>query len=150
VPKRARVTAYVVRRLASFQVGILGFSFPVDGNVGIRVLPEREEILVFLWRHWAWFSLTNSDGSWTLTDVHDFTGGSDGANPSGGVVLDSSSNLYGTANLGSRLSGPCTLTYPGRHGKANRKTVGDPEFLSTQKGEGRPEVTATYCFPFSA
>jgi uncharacterized repeat protein (TIGR03803 family) len=50
------------------------------------------------------FMLTPSGGSWTLTDLHDFTGGSDGANPSGGVVLDSSGNLYGTANLGGNLS----------------------------------------------
>ena len=28
------------------------------------------------------FKLTPSNGSWTLTDLHDFTGGSDGASPS--------------------------------------------------------------------
>jgi uncharacterized repeat protein (TIGR03803 family) len=49
------------------------------------------------------FKLTNSGGSWTLTDLHDFTGGSDGGNPSGAVVFDSG-NLYGTANLGGNLS----------------------------------------------
>lgn len=50
------------------------------------------------------FKLTNSGGSWTLADLHDFTGGTDGANPSGAVVLDSGSNLYGTASSGGDLS----------------------------------------------
>lgn len=50
------------------------------------------------------FKLTNSGGSWTLSDLHDFTGGSDGANPSGAVVLDSSGNVYGTATRGGNLS----------------------------------------------
>jgi uncharacterized repeat protein (TIGR03803 family) len=46
------------------------------------------------------FSLTPSDGSYTYTDLHDFTGGSDGRNPLGGVTLDSNGNLYGTASGG--------------------------------------------------
>jgi uncharacterized repeat protein (TIGR03803 family) len=37
---------------------------------------------------------------WTLTDYHDFTGGSDGSNPFSNVVLDTSGNLYGTASRG--------------------------------------------------
>jgi uncharacterized repeat protein (TIGR03803 family) len=46
------------------------------------------------------FELTPSGGNWTYTDLHDFTGGSDGGYPGGGVTLDSSGNLYGTAVLG--------------------------------------------------
>lgn len=46
------------------------------------------------------FKLTNNGGLWMATDLHDFNGGSDGANPVGPVVLDSNSNLYGTASLG--------------------------------------------------
>jgi len=48
----------------------------------------------------AVFKLTLSNGSWTYTDLHDFTGGSDGDSPCGGVTLDPSGNLYGT-NLSS-------------------------------------------------
>ena len=50
------------------------------------------------------FELTNSGGSWTLTDLHDFTGQSDGGNPFGPVVLDSSGNLYGATQTGGNLS----------------------------------------------
>jgi uncharacterized repeat protein (TIGR03803 family) len=52
------------------------------------------------------FKLTNSGGSWTATDLHDFNGGSDGYSPSGFVVLDNSGNVYGTAALGG-LPGGC-------------------------------------------
>lgn len=47
----------------------------------------------------AWgsvFKLTPSNGSWIYTDLHDFTGGSDGGYPFGGVILDGNGNLYGT------------------------------------------------------
>ncbi len=37
----------------------------------------------------------NSNGSWTHTTLYTFTGGSDGGYPRGGVILDSSGNLYG-------------------------------------------------------
>jgi uncharacterized repeat protein (TIGR03803 family) len=46
------------------------------------------------------FKLTPSGGSWIYTDLHDFTGGSDGADPFGGVILDASGNLYGTTEMG--------------------------------------------------
>jgi uncharacterized repeat protein (TIGR03803 family) len=46
------------------------------------------------------FELTPSGGSWTYTDLHDFTGGADGGYPGGGVTLDASGNLYGTAVQG--------------------------------------------------
>lgn len=46
------------------------------------------------------FKLTNSGGVWTLTDLYDFTGGSDGDAPVGGVVLDANGNIYGTASEG--------------------------------------------------
>jgi uncharacterized repeat protein (TIGR03803 family) len=50
------------------------------------------------------FELTPSNGNWLFTDLHDFTGGTDGANPIGGVVLDSSGNIYGTALFGGTNS----------------------------------------------
>jgi len=46
------------------------------------------------------FKLTNTDGSWTYTSLHDFTGGSDGGYPFSSVVMDASGNLYGTASSG--------------------------------------------------
>ncbi|HLI62768.1 MAG TPA: choice-of-anchor tandem repeat GloVer-containing protein, partial [Terriglobales bacterium] len=46
------------------------------------------------------FKLTPSGNGYTYTDLHDFTCGSDGCSIYGGVVLDSSGNLYGTASSG--------------------------------------------------
>ncbi|HZP23074.1 MAG TPA: choice-of-anchor tandem repeat GloVer-containing protein [Terriglobales bacterium] len=46
------------------------------------------------------FKLTPSGGTWTYTDLHDFTGGADGGYPGGGVTLDAAGNLYGTAVVG--------------------------------------------------
>jgi len=46
------------------------------------------------------FKLTRHNGSWTYTDVYDFTGGADGANPVGAVAVDAAGNLYGTTSHG--------------------------------------------------
>ncbi|MGB8889640.1 MAG: choice-of-anchor tandem repeat GloVer-containing protein [Candidatus Korobacteraceae bacterium] len=46
------------------------------------------------------FKLTLSDGTWTQTVLHDFTGGSDGAYLWGTPAFDANGNLYGTAWLG--------------------------------------------------
>lgn len=47
------------------------------------------------------FKLTHhQDGTWTYSDLHDFSGGSDGGFPLGGVIVDSNGNLYGTASFG--------------------------------------------------
>ncbi len=46
------------------------------------------------------FRVTQSGGKWTYKDLHDFTSGSDGGYPGGGVTLDAKGNLYGTAVLG--------------------------------------------------
>ena len=53
------------------------------------------------------FKLSHSNGSWTLTDLHDFTGGSDGDEPSVNVALDANGNLYGTASGGGITGGEC-------------------------------------------
>jgi uncharacterized repeat protein (TIGR03803 family) len=42
----------------------------------------------------------NSDGTWTETILHAFTGSVDGAYPAGRLLLDNSGNLYGTAAIG--------------------------------------------------
>ena len=46
------------------------------------------------------FKLTpNSDGSWTESVLHSFTG-ADGHNPFAGLIFDAAGNLYGTTNAG--------------------------------------------------
>ena len=52
------------------------------------------------------FHLTYSGTGWTESILYTFTGGTDGASPKGGVLVDSSGNLYGTTNSGG--SSPCT------------------------------------------
>ncbi len=44
------------------------------------------------------FKLALVNGVWTYTSLHDFTGGSDGVNPTSNVTFDASGNLYGTAS----------------------------------------------------
>jgi len=46
------------------------------------------------------FKLTPSAGGWVYTDLHDFTGGSDGSAPISNVVIDARGNLYGSASRG--------------------------------------------------
>jgi uncharacterized repeat protein (TIGR03803 family) len=46
------------------------------------------------------FKLTRSGSGWIFGLLHDFTGGSDGMSPLGGVALDASGRVYGTAQMG--------------------------------------------------
>jgi uncharacterized repeat protein (TIGR03803 family) len=46
------------------------------------------------------FELSPANGSWTESVLYSFTGGKDGANPLGGLVMDSAGNLYGTTTIG--------------------------------------------------
>jgi uncharacterized repeat protein (TIGR03803 family) len=50
----------------------------------------------------AVYKLTPSNGSWTYSSVHDFTGGDDGSYPYSGVTLDTAGNLYGTTSQAGR------------------------------------------------
>ncbi|MGA7458914.1 MAG: choice-of-anchor tandem repeat GloVer-containing protein [Candidatus Korobacteraceae bacterium] len=55
----------------------------------------------------AAYKLTLSNGSWSLTDLHDFQS-SDGVDPNGDLVFDSAGNLYGTSLEGGiGFDGPC-------------------------------------------
>ncbi len=42
----------------------------------------------------------NGSGGYVETILHSFTGGTDGSNPIGGLIMDSAGNLYGTAASG--------------------------------------------------
>jgi uncharacterized repeat protein (TIGR03803 family) len=52
------------------------------------------------------FKLTPTNDGWTYTSLHDFTGGSDGANPVGGPTLDANGNVYGTTYYGGGNCSP--------------------------------------------
>lgn len=57
----------------------------------------------------------SGNGTWTQTILYNFTGGSDGSTPDGGVTFDSHGNLYGVANEGGGssncASGGCATVF---------------------------------------
>lgn len=57
------------------------------------------------WKDGSVFKLASSNGGWTYTDLYDFTGGNDGDYPNGGLVFDTSGNIYGTALSGGAEGG---------------------------------------------
>lgn len=63
--------------------------------------------------HGSVFKLIRVNGSWTYTSLHDFSGGSDGAQPAGSVVVDANGNVYGTALAGgsSNCTGGCGVVW---------------------------------------
>jgi uncharacterized repeat protein (TIGR03803 family) len=65
------------------------------------------------------FELTPGAKGWTHSVLHDFTGAGDGAEISGGLIRDTSGNLYGTTQLGG-TSGEGTIF---RMDTAGNKTV---------------------------
>jgi uncharacterized repeat protein (TIGR03803 family) len=44
------------------------------------------------------------DGSWSYTQLYNFSGGADGGSPKGDLVLDAAGNLYGSTQTGGDLS----------------------------------------------
>lgn len=50
--------------------------------------------------HGEVYKLTHIANGWLYSSVYDFSGGSDGANPVGPLVLDANGNLYGSAMAG--------------------------------------------------
>ncbi len=61
------------------------------------------------------FKVSPSNGSWTYTSLYDFTGGADGGNPNGNLVLDANGNIYGTTSYGGQselgCSGSCGVIW---------------------------------------
>lgn len=53
------------------------------------------------------FKLAPANGSWTLSTIYTFTGGSTSSSPIGGLILDQAGNLYGIAT-GDGSVGNCT------------------------------------------
>jgi uncharacterized repeat protein (TIGR03803 family) len=64
------------------------------GGVG-GTIPGRDGVV---------FKLAPALPTWTETVLHSFTGGADGTNPIGGLVLDKLGNLYGTTSKGGKVS----------------------------------------------
>jgi uncharacterized repeat protein (TIGR03803 family) len=64
------------------------------------------------------FELTKPQGSgaWTETILYNFTGGSDGSQPYGGLIFDSAGNLYGTTFQGGTSAGTVYELTPGQGG----------------------------------
>ena len=60
------------------------------------------------------FKLTPSLAGWTYTSLYEFTGGGEGANPTGNLLLEAAGNLYGTTTTGG--AGPCRDGWSGYPG----------------------------------
>ena len=53
---------------------------------------------------YGWGTVFKLDSSGNQTVLYSFTGGSDGADPNGGLIMDASGNLYGVAYVGGDIS----------------------------------------------
>jgi uncharacterized repeat protein (TIGR03803 family) len=87
------------------------------------------------------FELANAEApaGWTETTLYNFTGGSDGSQPYGGLIFDSAGNLYGTTYRGGTSDAGTVyqLTPPGGQGGTWTETVlysfaGDADGLGPQ------------------
>ena len=95
------------------------------------------------------FELTPSGGSWSYTDLHDFTYGSDGGVPRSRLVLDSSGNLYGTTFGGG--ANPCggygcgvVFELTPSSALPNFTVAASPSSLTIQQGnQGTSTITTT-------
>ena len=82
---------------------LFNLSGPIDGGpYGSLVMDAAGNLYGVAYDDGAYdngsvFKLSPSENGWTFTDLYDFTGGSDGRCPYGGVLFDANGNLYGTA-----------------------------------------------------
>jgi uncharacterized repeat protein (TIGR03803 family) len=53
-----------------------------------------------LYQYGTIYKLSNVNGKWQETVLHSFANGTDGASPYGSVLVDSSGNVFGTAQSG--------------------------------------------------
>jgi uncharacterized repeat protein (TIGR03803 family) len=74
-----------------------------------------------------------SGSTWITTDIYDFTNGSDGAYPWGGLILDQSGNLYGSTSAGGSGNGGTVFQLSLSGGK----WVLDTLYSFTGPGQGR-------------
>jgi uncharacterized repeat protein (TIGR03803 family) len=84
----------------------------------------------------------NKGGKWTEQVLHSFAGGSDGAEPNGGLVLDSKGALYGTTYFGGNEQGECNGGVGGtgcgtvfRLNPSNRKGVWSEQTICRFSGQ---------------
>jgi len=109
---------WTVKTLYTFQGGTDG-----DGPVGTLVFDKHGNLFgttvfggvgtstVCINRCGTVFELSpNGSGAWNKTEVYQFQGGSDGASPTAGMVMDGSGNLFGTTSFGG---GSCDITFLG-------------------------------------
>jgi len=75
-----------------------------NGNVyGVTMAGGNHGCVPLFWAYHGCgtaFELVRKKGTWKKRTLHVFSGGTDGGNPAGSVVLDSLGNLYGTAICG--------------------------------------------------
>jgi hypothetical protein len=57
------------------------------------------------YNHGVAFKLTQSDGIWTETVIHNFGGAGDGASPASSLIMDKYGNLYGVTDSGGEAGG---------------------------------------------
>lgn len=85
------------------------------------------------------YKLTHSKSGWSESILHSFAGGSDGAVPYGGVILDAQGNIYGGTREGGANCSSCGVVYelsPGKHGKWKETIL--YSFHGNQDSEGGP------------
>jgi uncharacterized repeat protein (TIGR03803 family) len=63
------------------------------------------------------------NGQWTLSNIYDFAGASDGALPAAGLVIDAAGNLYGTTGAGGLTYGVVFELSPSSGGQWNESVL---------------------------
>lgn len=81
------------------------YSFSPGGPVSSLVMDAAGNLygtapVAGAYGHGSVFKLTPGIGGWSYTDLYDFTGGTDGSDPSSVLIRDADGNLWGTASGG--------------------------------------------------